>query len=299
MGMIFASIDIGSNAGRLLFANVYEKKGSVIAEKATLLRIPLRLGIDVFEQGMITARRRKHLIDTLRAFKLLIDVYGPVSYIACATAAMREASNGKEILDEIQSSTGVRLKIIDGLEEARIISSANNQNMELVHDYSMYVDVGGGSTEITITRSKAFVASQSFQIGTIRSLYGSTPAGEWEAMETWLRERLNGITLVNFIGSGGNINKITKIYGDHFRNILSRSQLRKGVDELSCLTVDERIRKLALRPDRADVILPAGEIFQAIMEWTGIQTIVAPKIGLADGLVVKLYEDYISGRVSS
>jgi exopolyphosphatase / guanosine-5'-triphosphate,3'-diphosphate pyrophosphatase len=294
MGLIFASIDIGSNAGRLLFANVFEQKGEIIADKASLLRIPLRLGLDVYELGRISDFRKQNLIKTLSAFKLLLDVYNPVGYSACATAAMREASNGKEIIDEVFRSTGIRLQIIDGIEEAKIISSANNMNMHLVLDHSLYIDVGGGSTEITLTRNHAFVASNSFRIGTLRNLAKAVPDGERDKMKQWLDDKLNGIKMMNCIGSGGNINKLTKLYGDHAHNTISYKALKKGLQHLESYSLSDRINKLGLRPDRADVIVPAAKIFLDIMEWTGIQSLTAPKIGLADGLVVKQYEEYIS-----
>ncbi len=290
--MLFASIDIGSNAVRLLFANVFEGQGRIRTDKATLIRIPIRLGLDVFESGRVSESRVTRLVDTMKAFKLLIEVYGPIDYVACATSAMREASNHDEIIQQIQDATGLEIKVIDGMEEAGIISSFNR--MAGIGDgfNTMYVDVGGGSTEISLMAGERFVASESFRIGTIRLLQERVEEAEWDRMKNWLRKHTRNLGNLRCIGSGGNINKLTKIFGSYEHNSLGLVQLAEAEKKLAHLSIDERIIQMGLRPDRADVILPAARIFRKIMKWAGVDEVVAPKVGLADGLVLMLYEDY-------
>jgi exopolyphosphatase/guanosine-5'-triphosphate,3'-diphosphate pyrophosphatase len=289
--MLFASIDIGTNAVRLFFANVFEKKGAPSVEKASLIRIPLRLGEDVFSDGCISERKKKKLLDTMKAFKLLIDVYEPIQYIACATAAMREASNRVEIIEEIKKHTGLEIRIIDGIEEANILGATNNINLNLKHNLSMFVDVGGGSTEISILSDNKMVDSISFKIGTIRLLNNKVEEIEWENMKIWLKKYKNDFEKIFLIGSGGNINKISKIYGNNVSNTLTYKDLKKAYSHLNEYTLTERIEVLGMRPDRADVILPAASIFISIMKWAKIDSIYVPKIGLADGLIHKLYSE--------
>lgn len=287
--MLFSGIDIGSNAVRLLFANVYENKGVPVTEKATLLRMPIRLGMDVFTDGRISEAKVDDLVNTMKAFKLLIDVYRPVSYMAAATSAMREASNNEEVLNRVLNEAGVNIHMIDGIEEAKIISSFGNVLVNNNYSKTLYIDVGGGSTEISLLDGRNFVASSSFKIGTIRLLADAVNEDEWEAMHKWLNRFKAHFGLMNCIGSGGNINKITKIYGHAYNNIVSLSQLSFAYKQLTSLSLSNRIEKMGLRPDRADVIVPAARIFIKILKWTGIQAVLAPKIGLADGLVLLQY----------
>lgn len=290
--MLFASIDIGTNAVRLFFANVFEKKGLPSVEKASLIRIPLRLGEDVFSIGYISEEKTKKLLDTMKAFKLLIDVYEPVRYIACATAAMREASNRVELIKEIKKITNLDIRVIDGIEEANILGATNNINISQKHKFSMYVDVGGGSTEISILSNNKMIDSISFKIGTIRLLNNKVEECEWLNMKTWLKKYRDDKSKIFLIGSGGNINKIAKNYGDNISNTLTFSDLKKANSHLNKFTLLERIEVLGMRPDRADVILPAATIFISIMKWAKIESIYVPKIGLADGLIYKLFKEY-------
>ncbi|HRY98230.1 MAG TPA: Ppx/GppA family phosphatase [Bacteroidales bacterium] len=289
--MLLASIDIGSNAVRLLFANVFEGRDRLRADKASLLRIPIRLGLDVFETGHISEHRVRMLMDTMKAFRLLIDVYGPASVAACATAAMREAANGMEVMEAIQRETGLPLRIINGEEEARIISSFNRMIDPGEFQHTLYVDVGGGSTELSLSSRDDFQVSHSFRIGTIRLLQEQVEDKEWERMRRWLRDHTRELEGLRIVGSGGNINKLTKLYGDPQRNTLSLAQLSAAESSLRSMDVEGRIRNIGLRPDRADVILPAARIYRKVMKWTGLQELTAPKIGLVDGLVLMMYED--------
>lgn len=289
--MIFAAIDIGSNAGRLLIATVYERFGKPFVEKATLTRVPLRLGLDVFEKGYIPEDKLEKLLDTLKAYQLLMKVYEPVKFRACATAAMREASNKEEVLSRIKNETGLELEIIDGIEEAKIISKATNANFQLIYEDTLFIDVGGGSTEISYFRDGAFVKSKSFPIGTIRLLLDKVHSDDWEDMKTWVKSMRKSNGEVNCICSGGNINKLTKLYGDVDSHTISKDQLYQAYDKLKSLSLDERINKMGMRPDRADVIVPAARIFKKLVKWGKIPNLIAPRIGLADGLAIQMFKE--------
>ncbi|HNW97402.1 MAG TPA: rod shape-determining protein [Bacteroidales bacterium] len=290
--MLFASIDIGSNAVRLYFANVFEIDGIPKAEKASLIRIPLRLGEDVFNTGSISEQRVYNLLKTMNAFKLLIDVYKPVDYIACATSAMREASNNKAIIESIRNASGIDVRVIDGIEEARILCASNNILIEKKYHVAMYIDVGGGSTEISVIKDGVLLASNSFQLGTIRILSAKAHAEEWENLKTWLDQFKNDFGKIYLIGSGGNINKLSKLYSTQPDSSLSYHHLKKGLKELSSLTLQERITDMGMRPDRADVIIPAAEIFIYIMKNTKTDYVFVPRIGLGDGLIYTVYKRY-------
>lgn len=287
--MLYAGIDIGSNAVRLLFANVLEKKGTPVAEKATLVRIPVRLGMDVFTFGRISEQKEEMLIKTMKAFRLLIDVYQPVGYMAVATAAMREASNNQEVLQRVQTESGIEIGLINGIEEANIISNFTRLMLNKEYPMTMYVDVGGGSTEISLYNKSKFLTSNSFKIGTIRLLADKVGEEEWVSMHNWLDQFSEYYGRMNVIGSGGNINKITKLYGDNVTNLITLEQLQSAYKKLNSMSLEDRIDRIGLRPDRADVIVPAAKIFIQLLKWSGLQSVSAPKIGLVDGLVLLQY----------
>ncbi|HRZ43489.1 MAG TPA: Ppx/GppA family phosphatase [Bacteroidales bacterium] len=292
MPRIFASIDIGSNAVRLLFSNVYATNRQIISEKATLVRIPVRLGLDVFQTGSISDHRMGLLIRTLQAFKLLMDVYQPVAFRACATAAMREADNQKEVLRRIRKRTGMDIEVIDGHEEARLISTCNSSRPVEESPWHLYVDVGGGSTEITLFHGTSIMASESFRIGTIRLLTNHIGKPEWNTMKEWIKFWIPADEPVICFGSGGNINKIVKLFGNQAESSITRKRLSVAYEELLTLPVEERKSRYGMREDRADVIVPAAEIFLRLMKWAGIKEVIAPKFGLADGLAIAQYEAY-------
>lgn len=289
--MIFASIDIGSNAGRLFIADVFEKNNSILAGKIALVRVPLRLGVDVFKHGYITDSKIELLIKTFKAYNLISEIYNPISSIACATAAMREASNNKNVIKTIYEETGVELNIIDGLKEAEILSKANNIYINKQHDDTLYVDVGGGSTEFSLFHKDRFIDSISFNIGTIRLLFDKVEPEEWDNMKTWLHSLFNKQTKVNCICSGGNISKLVKLFGN-IDNTIDRQQIKSARNTLEKYSYKERMRKYNIRPDRADVILPATIIYNKIMKWSNIGMLIAPSIGLADGLAIELYKKH-------
>ncbi len=295
--MLFCGIDIGSNAVRLLFANVHETKGGPVAEKATLIRIPVRLGLDVFANGKISDQKIEYLVKTLKAFSLLIDVYQPVGYRAAATSAMREASNRKEVLELVKQESGLEIDLIDGNREADIISTFSNIKVNREFSKTMYIDVGGGSTEISIIEGRETVAAASFKIGTLRFLADAIEEAEWENLHKWLRQFKPDFGRMNVIGSGGNINKLTKLYGHSYNNTINFDQLSFAHKQLNSMPLQVRIDKLGLRPDRADVIVPAAKIFLTILKWTDIDLVTAPKIGLADGLVLQQYKEYLEANL--
>ena len=294
--MLYASIDIGSNAVRLLFANAYDKDGYINVEKATIIRIPVRLGMDVFREKMISEKREMALIKTLQAFRLLIDVYKPVAYKACATAAMREAGNGKDIIKKIRSKVGIKVKIIDGIEEANIIRSISRFDLFGDKDLWMFIDVGGGSTEISLVSDNQLMDIKSFKIGTIRLLEKKVKQSEWEKMVEWLNQFRSEFDKIGVIGSGGNINKIAKIYGTPQEKKISVDALEDAYNHLTSFSVEERIENLGLRSDRADVIVPAARIFLKILNTIEADRITVPKIGLADGLIYKMYEKHLKNQ---
>jgi len=289
--MLLAAIDIGSNAVRLLFSNVIEHNGQTVADKASFVRIPIRLGDDAFKLGYITEARADNLVKTLTAFKLLIDVNKPLHYRACATAAMREATNSAQIIERIFRETGLVVEVIDGLEEARIVASVNNTSKGKQYKFKMYIDVGGGSTEVTLTRDNQVIRSESFQIGTIRLRDNAVKENEWDRLKDWLKPLRDEEGRIFCIGSGGNINKISKLYAKAESGTVFYNELEKAYDTLSSVSLDYRISEMGMRPDRADVIVPAAEIFLKIMKWARVEFIFVPKAGLADGLINLLYKE--------
>jgi exopolyphosphatase / guanosine-5'-triphosphate,3'-diphosphate pyrophosphatase len=289
--MLLAAIDIGSNAVRLFFSNVFEQDGKIIVEKASLMRIPIRLGDDVFTTHVISESKKHKLIKTLKAFKLLIEVNEPVAYRACATSAMREAHNSHEVVEQIARETGIKVKIISGLEEAHIVSSVQNHELMRQHPYSLFIDVGGGSTEISLLTRNEILESESFEIGTVRMLSQRVQKLEWIRMRQWLLQFNNYFKDMAMVGAGGNINKISRLYGHTSEKTLPFENLQFALKTLQKYSLQERIEILGLRPDRADVIVPAAQIFNFIMKTTQTKTLLVPKIGLSDGIVNVLYRE--------
>ncbi len=299
MPKIFASIDIGSNAVRLLFSNVYRnRKNEIVTEKATMLRIPVRLGMDVFETGNISEYRTSLLLKTLQAFRLLIDVYEPAGYRVCATAAMREAENKYKVIEKIKTETGFNIEIIDGQEEARLISSCNEISINPDAGYKLFIDVGGGSTELSLFEGKDYLASSSFNIGTIRLLNDKVDDHEWDSLKKWLKENIDREKKITCIGSGGNINKLVRLFGNQTDGKISRRKLKDAYTLLESLSLEKRAEYYGMRDDRADVIVPAAAIFLRIMKWAKISKVTAPRFGLADGLALEQFLNHTSVNAS-
>ena len=288
--MKFASIDIGSNAVRLLFKNVFIKDDKPVFFKDSIVRVPVRLGEEAFLDGKLSEKKIKDLIDTMKAFKLLIGVHKAIDFKACATSAMREAENGAEVAGMIKEQAGIDVEVISGKTEARmILNSEFGKNVLDEHHY-LYIDVGGGSTKLVFLHKGESLSSQSFRIGTLRLLNDMVDTRRWKSLRNWLekhRPAENGITA---IGSGGNINKLVKLYGDQSSSTLDLETIGNAHEYLSDLTIAERVKDLGLKPDRADVIVPASEIFQNVMNWANIKTVVVPKFGISDGIIRELFE---------
>lgn len=294
--MKFGAIDIGSNAVRLLITNVFETPNGPIFRKSELIRVPVRLGEDVFSKGHISPHLADKLTDTIHAFKLLIGVHDCVSYRACATSAMRNATNSEELVERIHDLTGIDIEVIHGKTEADIIFS-NHVEEKLHKDRSyLYIDVGGGSTELTLFSDNRPVASRSFRIGTIRLLQGMVEEEYWEKLLDWVTEHTSGIDKLDGIGSGGNINKLYKMIAVKNGQPLRYNQLKRMHAMLSGLTYEQRVMDLGLNLDRADVIIPAAQIFLRIMDTANIKDVIVPQFGLSDGITRLLYEKYVRER---
>jgi exopolyphosphatase/guanosine-5'-triphosphate,3'-diphosphate pyrophosphatase len=289
----YAAIDIGSNAVRLLVSTITEQKGREDTDfrKTSLVRVPIRLGEDVFEKSMISEKNIERMVDTMQAFNLLMKSHGIEKYKACATSAMREAKNGAEVVEKIKAKTGVEIEIIDGNHEAAIIAATDLHELIKNDCNYLYVDVGGGSTEYTLYSSGKTVASRSFKVGTVRLLNDLVDDGAWEEMEKWVRETTKPYKKIDLIGSGGNINNIFKTSGKKEGKPLSLAYIKKYNDLLNSLSYEERVMDLKLKSDRADVIIPASKIYLSSMKWARADNIFVPKIGLADGIIKSLYND--------
>lgn len=291
--MKFAAIDIGSNAVRLLFCNVYEDNGIPTFKKAELIRVPIRLGEDSFLNGKISDQKADKLVTAMKAFKNLIDVYDALDYRACATSAMRDAENRYEIVERVRKESGLKIEIIDGKTEADIIYSNHiEEHLDSSNNY-LYIDIGGGSTEITLFSKSKVVVSQSFNIGTIRMLHNQIDKEYWSYFKNWVKEITDGYKPMTAIGSGGNINKLFKMIGRKNNNKpVSTPKIRSMYELLESYTYEERIQVFGLNPDRADVIIPASKILLTVLKKADIEKVIAPEIGLSDGIVHQLYEKY-------
>ena len=290
--MILAAIDIGSNAARLLISEVLvTTEGKPIFNKLNLVRVPLRLGFDVFEQQVISPAKIDMLLQTLKAFRHLINAYKVDAIRACATSAMRDAANAKEVLHLVKQETGLDIEVISGDMEANLVYENHvAENMDKDHSY-MYIDVGGGSTEISFFSNGKLLYKKSFNIGTIRLLKNLVRDEEWEEMKEQIKNATRGQKEVVAIGSGGNINKVFSMSKKKDGKPLQLELLRDYYRELDAVPVEDRIFRYNLRSDRADVIVPALLIYINAMRWAGAVDIYVPKIGLADGLIQHLYAE--------
>lgn len=289
----YAGIDIGSNAVRLLIKCVNGADAQERMSKVQLLRVPIRLGEDAFIKGRIGKKKSQQLITLMRAFRELMDVYGVIDYRACATSAMRDASNGTELVEAIRKTTGIAIEIIGGREEAELISQELIQGREIgIDEVFLYVDVGGGSTELNVVEGTRLVRSRSFDIGTIRQLSGRVEQSEWDALDQFLHELAAQYGQIQIVGSGGNINKLLRLGAPTERekiNFLPISSLRSVYQELNKYTSEERMIRFSLKPDRADVIIPAAEIFLRTAEIVSATGIIVPTKGLSDGIIESVY----------
>lgn len=292
--MKFAAVDIGSNAIRLAIFQVLMKDNRPIYKKISLYRVPVRLGEDAFLRQRISDYNINRLIKTMHAFRNLIDVFEPKSMMVCATSAMREAVNGPALAERIREECDLPIEIIDGKMEARLIFSNHiEQDINPKKSY-IYIDVGGGSTELSVFQKGEISAQESFNLGTVRILQGQDHKSEWARMREWLDQYAAGINKLTAIGSGGNINKLYKLAKGSKNYYLTFVQLREIRDEVGSLSYEERITELDLKPDRADVIVPAANIYIDVMSKCQVDRVYIPQFGLVDGMIHQLYEDYVN-----
>lgn len=287
--MIYGAIDVGTNAARLLIGEVIQQNGHSFVKKISYTRIPLRLGLDVFDQGEISKKKTKEFVKTIKAFKLIADVFHVEKIRACATSAMREAKNGSAVKELILDKTGVNLEIIDGDEEASLTFGAF-----FLLDFDkmtpfLVLDVGGGSTEISVFENGKKVAAKSFQLGTIRMLKNKEDKEIWPDVHQWISEYVATDLPHKVFATGGNINKLHKMLGMTFMEPIKYRDLDEVYNKLKNLSIEQRMEKFQLKADRADVIVPACEIYKYVMEEIKVNELIVPKIGLSDGIIYDLY----------
>lgn len=275
---------------RLLVSNIVEQEGKEPQfNKSSLVRVPIRLGQDAFTVGEITDENIERMVDAMKAYKLLMKVHKVERYMACATSAMREAYNGKEVADIIEQESGIKIEIIDGKKEAAIIASTDLHHLVKTDQTYLYVDVGGGSTEFSLFANGKIVASKSFKNGTVRLLNNMVNEVVWLEIEKWIKTVVEPYETITLIGSGGNINKLFKMSGKLQEKPLSYFYVNSQYQFLNGLSYEQRIAELGLNPDRADVIIYAARIYLNAMKWSGARNIYVPKIGLSDGIVKAMY----------
>lgn len=290
--MKFAAIDIGSNAIRLLIEEVHMDGERCEIEKVSLTRVPVRLGEDVFTTGVISKEKISQLVKTMRAFWYLMDVHDIEYFRACATSAMREAQNSREVIAQVEKEANIHIELLTGDEEANLIfENYFSQNLNASGNY-LYIDVGGGSTELTLINMGKRIKGKSFELGTVRMLTAAVKESEWSKAATWIQSALAKNEKITGIGTGGNINTIFKIQGKKPGDILTRKEISEQYSMLKSYTYQQRIGKLRLKPDRADVIIPACEIYLRLMDAAGIKEMLVPKIGLSDGIILDIFNKW-------
>lgn len=293
----FAAIDIGSNAIRLLFTNVIEKDGESYLKKSSLIRVPIRLGTDTFTGRNISPEKEEKMVDAMIAFRKLMDVHEVEAYRACATSAMREANNGAQLIERIKEEADIKIDLISGKEEANIIFSNKLTSFLDSNKNYLYVDVGGGSTEITLFSGGIAHFSCSFDVGTIKILKNCVPQNEFIRIKECLLDICSSRDNIELIGSGGNINKLFKYASPRKERVLSYHELKEIHALFNSMSYDDLMINYDMNPDRADVIIPAATIFLSIMEWANSNVIQIPKIGVSDGIIHQLYQEYSSPKV--
>lgn len=286
----FAAIDIGSNAMRLLVANIIEEKGlPTHFSKNALVRLPIRLGQDSFTVGEISDENIDRMVDAMKAYQLLMKVHKVEQFKAVATSAMREANNGAEVIRIVKEQSGIEIEIIDGKTEAAIIASTDLHHLLQEENTYLFVDVGGGSTEFSLFSNNEIIASKSFKIGTVRLLNNMVNDVVWHEIEYWIKQHTADFEKIILIGSGGNINKLFKMSGKQQDKPLTYMYVQRRFNFLNALSYEQRVSELDLNPDRADVIVLATKIYLNAMKWSGAKHIYVPKIGLSDGIIKAMY----------
>ncbi len=290
--MKLAAVDIGSNAIRFQVSTVLDNAPNVLFKKLEYIRFPLRLGHDVFSTGRISDKSIAKFMKLMKAFRLLIELYEVTDYMFCATSALRESENGTDLASRVQEELGVTIHIIDGNREAELINRAISSY--LTDSTYLHIDVGGGSTELNLYFQGHKIKTRSFKIGSVRILEGTDSPIMWEDMERWVKENIKKIYgKVTAVGTGGNISKIFELARMKAGKSITISKVRvvrKMIEEHS---IEDRIYKLQMNPDRADVIIPASDIYLKVMEWARATNILVPEVGLKDGIMFYLYEKNI------
>lgn len=295
--MKLAAIDIGSNAIRLLIEEVHRDGDSYHIEKVSLTRVPVRLGEDVFTKGKIGKEKTRQLVKTMKAFWYLMDVHEVELFRACATSAMRDARNSAEIITRVHDEANVEIEILSGDEEADLIfSNYITQHLDKSSNF-LYIDVGGGSTEITLIRGGKKIKSKSFELGTVRMLSAQVPDVLWSEVKRWLENSSLPGSVAVAIGTGGNINTLFKLQGKKPGEMITRDEIFNQYEDLKAHTLEQRITRMKLKPDRADVIIPACEIYLKLMDFAGISKMLVPKLGLADGIILDIFNDWIEDNL--
>jgi len=290
----FAAIDIGSNAIRILIANIIQTEHNVVFQKNSLIRSPVRLGEDSFTLGEISPKSLKRFVKTMKAFKLLMNIHGVSHYKAFATSALREANNSSYVIKTVKKKAGIKVEIIDGTKEAEIIFNSKIPEFINTQKTFLFVDVGGGSTEFTFINGGNHVVSKSFKIGTVRLINNLIDDRVWIGIENWIKKNSMKYEKITLMGSGGNINKLFKLSNIKEGKPLSKIKLSQLFKQLEKLNYEERVLKFELNPDRADVIVPAARIYLKALEWSGGQKIYVPRFGLSDGMIKYMYKSFNS-----
>ncbi|WP_025763448.1 Ppx/GppA phosphatase family protein [Dyadobacter tibetensis] len=286
--MKYAAIDIGSNGARMQISSVLNDEGRVRFKKVEYVRFPLRLGHDVFTIGEISPFSEDRMIKLMLAYQLLMELHEVEDYMACSTSAMREAVNGHQVRDNIQQRTGINIQIIDGKKEADLVNNVVIKS--LGEGQFLHIDVGGGSTELNVYRDHKQIVSKSFKLGSVRLLEGKETKGSWQKIEEWIRKNVDYTQPIQAVGTGGNINKLFDLSSKLSESSTSLSEIIRMKEYIAQFTLVERINKLQLNPDRADVIVPAGDIYTSAMKWAGAEIMHVPDVGLKDGMLQQLYD---------
>ena len=292
--MKFAAIDIGTNAVRLLIKEVNMIDGVCDVRKVSFTRVPLRLGEDVFETGRISNKKARNLVKVMRAFWYLMDVYSIEWFRVCATSAMREAKNVEEVCELVLREANVTIELIEGQEEADLIFRNFSVATYKSNSDFLYIDVGGGSLELTLIRDGKRIRGQSFKIGTLRTMKGMVEDGEWDAVAEFVKHISENSEPILSIGTGGNINRIQRLIRTPKNSPISLSKIEEIKNKLKTYSFEDRIQEFSLKPDRADVIIPAAETYIRIMKLAGSNKIIVPKVGLSDGIILKIHEEYLA-----
>lgn len=288
-----AAIDIGSNAIRILISNVVQVEGEhPVFMKSEMIRVPIRLGEDSFTVGEISPNNIKRVVKAMKAFKLIMKINGVKNYMACATSALRESNNADELIAKVKKKAGIKIELIDGKKEAEIISYTTILADQGHNSNYLYVDVGGGSTEFSVLKNGKRIVSKSFKAGTVRMINNMVNDKVWLEIEKWIKMNTKGIEKIQLLGSGGNINKVFKLSNIKDGNPLTYFNLKSFYQDLKKLSYEERILRYNLNLDRADVILPALEIYLKALKWSGATKVFVPKIGLSDGMIKMMYKKH-------